>query len=162
MRLAFAASSLAALTVAAVAAAEPTAARPCTFANGLQHGPSSIRTTAGQVLSLNVENTKGRADCRFRAVLSLSLLDNTSRTLLAVRGNPGPLRRVDQVVPRGAVMRVSWLWRNWCGRPGRAVNDLTRGATVITQRWVSVGPTPACVARGTPSTLRQYGTSVVR
>ena len=134
----------------------------CTFANGYQHGPAAARTTAGTVISLYVENTRGRRACRFHATLALSLLGSGSRTLLDVSGNPGSLRQVDRTVPRGAVLRVSWLWGNWCRRPLTAVGDLASGETVVVQRWVGLLHSPTCANRRRTSRLVDYHIELVR
>jgi hypothetical protein len=114
------------------------------------------------VISLHVENTRGRSDCRFREALALSLVAKETRPLLPVRGNPAPLRAVDRTVPKGAVLRISWLWRNWCRLPVTAVGSLASGATAVRQQWVSLFPSPGCRDRRRPSTLAPYGLTILR
>lgn len=159
---AFACAGALVAVCSAAASAGGRAIAPCTFANGYQSGPSSAGTAAGNVISLHVENTRGRADCRFRATLALSLLGANTRVLLPVRGNPARPRNVDRIVLKGTVLRISWLWRNWCRRPLTAVGDLAKGRAAVTQRWVSLFRSPACANRRRPSTLAASGLSVLR
>jgi hypothetical protein len=60
------------------------------------------------------------------------------------------------------VLRISWLWRNWCRRPLTAVGDLTKGKFAVTQRWVSLFHSPACADSQRPSTLVTYGLRILR
>ncbi len=152
----------AAAVCVAAAFATPQSIAPCTFANGLQSGPSARHAPAGMVISLHVENTRGRSDCRFRETLALSLLGKETRLLLPVRGNPAPLRAIDHIVPKGAVLRISWLWRNWCRHPLTAVGSLASGATAVRQQWVSLFPSPKCRDRRGASTLAAYGLTILR
>jgi hypothetical protein len=155
-------AALVAAICAAAASATLQSIAPCTFANGLQSGPSARPIPAGMVISLHVENIRGRSDCRFREALALSLLARDTRLLLPVRGNPAPLRVIDRIVPKGAVLRISWLWRNWCRRSVTAVGSLASGAAAVRQTWVSLFPSPACRDRRRPSTLATYGLTILR
>jgi hypothetical protein len=154
------------MTVATVAAAAAAASArslaPCTFANGLQTGPSARHIPGGIVISLYVENTRGRSGCRFRAKVALSLREDATRLLLPVRGNFAPPRAVNTAVAKGAVLRISWLWRNWCRRVAAVgyVESMRDGAD--RQEWVGRLASPPCRDRRRPSTLAAYGLKILR
>ena len=145
-----------------VAASTVSAAPRCTFAHGLQHGPWARRAAGGVVISLRIENTRGRSACRFRSRVDLALLGDATRLVLPVRGNPTRLVAINRVVPRSAVLDVSWVWRNWCRRPLRAVGSMASTSDANPQEWVSLFRSPGCSDRGRPSTLAFYGARITR
>jgi hypothetical protein len=162
--LAVAAAGLAAATYprSIAASAASAAAAPCTFAHGLQTGPWTRRVAAGLVISLRIENTRGRTACRFRSKVDLALLGDESRLLLPVRGNPTRLVAVDRVVPRRAVLDVSWLWRNWCRPPLKAVGSMESTSSAGPPEWIGLFRSPGCSDRARPSTLAFYGVRITR
>ena len=112
------------------------------------------------MISLRIENTRGRSACRFRSKVDLALLDNETRWLLPVRRNPTRLVAVDRVVPRRAALDVSWVWRNWCQRPLRAVGSMESTSGAGPPEWVGLFRSPGCSDRGRPSTLAFYGVRI--
>jgi hypothetical protein len=146
----------------AASAASAAAAAPCTFAHGLQTGPWTRRVAGGLLISLRIENTRGRAACRFRNTVDLALLGDETRLLLPVRGNPTRLVAVNRVVPRRAVLDLSWVWRNWCRPPLRAVGSIESTSGAGPPAWVSLFRSPGCRDRGRPSTLAFYGATITR
>jgi hypothetical protein len=135
---------------------------PCTFAHGLQSGPWTRRIPGGVVISIRIENIRGRTACRFRSKIDLALLGHETRLLLPVRGNPTRALAVDRVVPRRSVLDVSWLWRNWCGRRLTAVGSLASTSEAGPPEWVGRFASPACSDRRSPSTLAFYGFRITR
>jgi hypothetical protein len=158
----WATAAVAAALCATAASASPQAVVPCTYANGLQSGPGFRRIPGGLVISLRVENTRGRSNCRFRAKVTIALLADETRLLLPVRGNPAPLWAVDRTVPKGTALDVSWLWRNWCRHRLTAVGSLASTATAVPQEWVGLFRSPGCRDRGRPSTVAAYRLEIVR
>jgi hypothetical protein len=135
---------------------------PCTFAHGLQSGPWTRRVPTGVVISVRIENTRGRSACRFRSDIDLALLGDETRLLLPVRGNPTSIVAVNRIVPRTAVLDVSWLWRNWCREPLTAVGSLESTSTAGPPAWVGLFRSPGCRDRGRASTLAFYGVRITR
>ena len=145
---------------AASAASETLA--PCSFAHGLQVGPWTRRISGGVVISLRIENTRGRSACRFRSRVGLALLEDETRLLLPVRGNPTPEWAVDRVVPKGTMVDVSWLWRNWCRHRLTAAGSLSTTAAAGPPSWLGLFRSPGCSNRRRASTLAAYRLKIVR
>jgi hypothetical protein len=142
---------------AAAGLAESQTLPNCTFANGLQTGPSPRVIPGGVIVSLYIENTRGRADCRFRSTVTLTILHREWRWALRVTGNPSQVR-VDRIVPKRSVLRISWVWRNWCNAQLTAVGTLkcVPHARAVPQYWKGRFRSPACINRGRGSTLTGY------
>jgi hypothetical protein len=60
----------------------------------------------------------GRAPCRLRGSLTLTLLDAASNKPLSVAGNPSTTQVDQDVAAVQTATAPGWVWRNWCGGPG--------------------------------------------